>query len=150
MRKILFLTTILFLPLSAYAQIEVSDEIIQKALDDLKPAFCKNDLKQAMQVVLECYEKVDTSNNGKDANQCILEDIATLGAIKYQFGRNTTGLYSDFVKPENIKARTTKYSSLFMSDNAVSQDKLSKLTVGTAKLLLTLQKEKCFDPSKLK
>lgn len=149
MRKILFLTSILLLPLSAYAQTEVSDTIIQKAANDLKPAFCKSDLGKAIEIVKECYNNTQPLNIDK-TNQCVIEDFTVNGLVQMQRKKAATNgdpepfAGNEFFNPDNIQVRLIKYENSYSYGNQSSEVMHKKLYNDTMRVALALDRDNCF------
>lgn len=55
------------IPLTAHAQ-SGGEKVVQAAADDLKPAFCKNSIPNAIKIVEDCYAKVDEDSEKYNMN----------------------------------------------------------------------------------
>ncbi|EHD13856.1 hypothetical protein CIN_12150 [Commensalibacter intestini A911] len=64
----------------ANAQTEVSDTIIQKAAEALKPALCHNNLSKIIQIAQDCYQNTQDATINK-TNQCVIEDFTVSGLV---------------------------------------------------------------------
>lgn len=155
MRKIFFMTSILFLPLSAYGQTEVSNATIQSAANELKPALCKNDLKQAIQIVEDCYAKVDEDSEKYNMNQCVTEDMFVLSVIKYKQKQYMSNSQIDpyanleFANINNAGVRWLKHPS-FINRVTDSQDAQKIGYQVTKDVINILKQENCWNLDKLK
>lgn len=158
-KKIWSLLMMVCLPFAAHAQIPLSDMVIHNAVNDLKPALCANNLQEAMQKVEDCYTKVDVDHTHQAMNQCVLEDILVMTAIKqqarYSASKNISDSYlnSDFMKKINIQARIHKYPNFMLNSENPEEPKknaLKILMVSTMKMVFALKQESCFNPQLMK
>lgn len=155
MKKIAIVLSLALFPFTAHAQVQISDEVIQNAANDLKPAFCANDLKQATQIVEGCYAKVDEDREHENINQCVVEDIFLMSVFvikeKQYLDKAQRDPYADleFIKMKNYVGRITKYPSLMTNITGFSGMKQVGEMVGgkVAKILLY---ENCLNLNKLK
>ncbi|MDI2091823.1 hypothetical protein [Commensalibacter oyaizuii] len=153
MKKIIVALSLVLLPSTAHAQ-SGGDQVIQAAADELKPAFCANDLKQAIQIVEGCYAKVDEDSEKYNMNQCVIEDLAVVVTIKkkqQQYINNyQTDPYSslDFIQTKSIAMRASKHPN-FMSNLVESNDVKNAGLTAVIKTVKILMKENCLDLDKL-
>ncbi|MDI2091822.1 hypothetical protein [Commensalibacter oyaizuii] len=154
-KKIFIVLSLALFPFAAYAQNQISDEVIQNAAYDLKPAFCANDLKQAIQIVERCYAKVDEDPEHKNINQCVTEDIFLMSVFiikrKQYFDKAQTDPYAglEFAKMKNYVGRITKYPSFIMDIKRGSGMKQVGET-GGGKIAKILKQDNCWNLNKLK
>ncbi|MDI2091820.1 hypothetical protein [Commensalibacter oyaizuii] len=154
MKKIVLALSLVIVPLTAKAQTEVSDEIIQNAAEELKPALCNNDLRKAIGITQDCYKASRHAEIDK-INQCVLEDFMTSGLVKMKRTKaeknGETDPYSDieFVNPDNVKLRLIKYRNSYSYDNKASEIMRKKLYNDTMRVALVLHKGGCFNPNEI-
>lgn len=155
MQKLFLIASLALLPLTAHAQ-SGGDQVIQAAADELKPAFCANDLKQAIQIVEGCYAKVDEDSEKYNMNQCVIEDLFVFGVVKMKQKQYTNNFQTDpyanldYVKPININLRISKHPSFMagiINDQETQQQMGDQIGRGISKIL---RQENCLDPEKLK
>lgn len=149
MKKMLFLTSLLLLPLSAYAQTEVSEVTIQNAANALKPALCKNDLSQAIEIVQDCYKNLHGLDIDK-ANQCVIEDFTVNSLVEMQRKKAVSQGEAEpfagnaFVNPDNIQVRLIKYENSYSYGNQSSEVMHQKLYNDTMRVAFALDRDNCF------
>ncbi|CAI3943334.1 unnamed protein product [Commensalibacter communis] len=147
------LSLVLF-PLTAQAQ-SGREQVVQAVTNDLKPAFCANDLKQAMQIVEGCYAKVDQDSEKYNMNQCVLEDIMVIGAIKKKQKQYLTNYmpdpyaHLDFIQPVNVGLRVGKHPNSF-TDAGSSEEMKKTFIEDVSTIIDNMKQENCFDLDKLK
>ncbi|WP_271828671.1 hypothetical protein [Commensalibacter communis] len=155
MKKIAMALSLVLFPLTAQAQ-SGGDQVIQAAADELKPAFCANNLKQAIQIVEGCYAKVDEDSEKYNMNQCVIEDIFVVGIMavkRKQYVDNfQTDPYAnlDFDDNTNAASRWLKHPS-FISNIITNVEKMKQLGYRVGEGVGgNLKQENCLDFENLK
>lgn len=139
------------MPLSAYAQIEVSDTVIQKAANDLKPALCKNSVEQVIQIIEGCYATVDEDSENNNMNLCVVEDYFVMNIINAQkevyLNNFKTDPYvnSDYAKNVNFIYRLSKHPN-FTNSFTKKEDAQKVEKRVTTNIINILKEDRCYDP----
>lgn len=154
MKKLFWIVSLALLPLTAHAQ-SGGDQVLQAAADELKPAFCANDLKKAIPIVEKCYESVDQGVENSNINQCVIEDLFVFGVIKMKQKQYTNNFQTDpyvklsYAQNAQLGLRLSKHPNF--TDNLInSKDKEQIGGKIAIKMATTLQRDNCFDLDKIK
>lgn len=154
MKKILIALSMMVIPLTAHAQ-SGGEKVVQDAADELKPAFCANDLKQAIQIVEGCYTKVDEDSKKYNMNQCVAEDIFVMSIISEKRKKYLNNLQTDpyanstFANNTSIALRWSKHPN-FVSNITDSNDAKNIGYRITKDIINALKPEGCLNLDKLK
>ncbi|MDI2091821.1 hypothetical protein [Commensalibacter oyaizuii] len=155
MKKFIMVLLMMLFPLTIYAS-SGEDQVIQAAADELQPAFCANDLKQAIQIVERCYLQVDRDGQHRNMNQCVAADIVVAYIINHKqkeyFDVYNKDPYSAFMDSKNISDRTSKYPN-FLDQIQEADDDMKVIAIYdkvSLDVTAILKQKGCFDFYNLK
>lgn len=154
MKKFFITLSVMVLPFTAYAQ-SGGQQVLQDAANSLKPAFCANNLSNAIKIVEACYAKVDAKSEGSNMNQCVMEDVVVIGAIRQKQKQYLSNYMADpyaklpFIQEENIGMRIMKHPN-FMSNVAESEEAEDAGAEAATEIFSILKSDGCVDFDKLK